>query len=279
MVDISPQLSDSIGQAAALLLRSKHAVALAGAGLSVESGIPPFRGPGGLWTKYGEPTNLSYQEFTRDPQEWWEARFRSEDQPGDPVYELKVAVDQAEPNPGHHSLVELERMGLLKSLITQNVDNLHREAGSANLLEIHGNRTILRCVGCGIRQPRDGYHFDSLPPRCLRCGGVIKMDTVMFGEPIPQEVLLSCRYQAETCDCMLLVGTSGTVNPAARLPLVARELGASLIEINLEETSLTRWCDITLSGPSGELLPLLLDRIKSLAAGTEDESGAGENSG
>ena len=267
MLELTAELSRSLDEAVALILRSEHVVVLAGAGLSVESGIPPFRGPGGLWTKYGEPTNLSYQEFTKDPKEWWETRFQSEGQPGDPTYELKVAVDQAQPNPGHYALVEMEDMGLLKCVITQNVDNLHREAGSQSLLEIHGNRTWLRCVGCGVRQPREGYHFDSLPPICTQCGGVIKMDTVMFGEPIPEDVLLASREQAESCDCMLLVGTSGTVNPAARLPLVAKERGAALIEINPAETTLTPSCDITISGPSGELLPLLLNRLKSGGVG------------
>ena len=262
MLELTDELSLLLDQAAAVVLRSKHVVALAGAGLSVESGIPPYRGPGGLWTKYGELANLSYREFVQDPEEWWEARFRNEDRPGDPVYEMKVALDQAQPNPGHHALVEMERLGLLQSVITQNVDNLHREAGSRSLLEIHGNRTQLRCTGCEARQPRDGYHFDSLPPICTHCGGVIKMDTVMFGEPIPEDVLLACRAEAETCDCMLLVGTSGTVNPAARLPLVAKELGAVLIEINPEETGLTLWSDIALGGPSGELLPMLLERVK-----------------
>ena len=263
MLELNPELSRSLDEAAAVILRAKQVVALAGAGLSVESGIPPYRGPGGLWTKHGEPANLSYREFIRDPGEWWETRFRNEDKPGDPTYEMKAAVDQAAPNPGHHALVEMEEMGVLKCVVTQNVDNLHREAGSRSLLEIHGNRTWLRCIGCGVRQPRDGYHFDSLPPICVHCGGVIKMNTVMFGEPIPEDVLLASRQQAETCDCMLLVGTSGTVNPAARLPLVAKELGASLIEINPDETTLTPWCDITLNGPSGELLPLLLDRLKN----------------
>ncbi|MBC8280224.1 MAG: hypothetical protein H8E48_05510 [Chloroflexi bacterium] len=262
MLDITAAFSESLDQAAALILRAKHVVVTAGAGLSVESGIPPFRGPGGLWTKYGEPTNLSYREFLRDPEEWWEARFRNEDQPGDPTYELKVAVDQAQPNPGHYAIVEMEQQGFLQCVVTQNVDNLHRVAGSQNMLEIHGNRTFLRCIDCVDRQPREGYHFDSLPPRCARCSGIIKMDTVMFGEPIPEEVLLACRQQAETCDLMLLVGTSGTVNPAARLPLVAKELGASLIEINPDETSLTPSCDITLNGPSGEILPLLLKRLQ-----------------
>ena len=172
-------------------------------------------------------------------------------------------MDQAKPNPGHYAMVEMEQQGFLQYLVTQNVDNLHRVAGSQNMLEIHGNRTWLRCIDCADRQPRDGYHFDSLPPRCTKCGGIIKMDTVMFGEPIPAEVLVACRQQAETCDCMLLVGTSGTVNPAARLPIVAKELGATLIEINPDETSLTPWCDIVLNGPSGEILPLLLNRLQN----------------
>ena len=266
MPDLPVELSLSLDKAASFIRSANHVVALAGAGLSVESGIPPFRGPGGLWTKYGEPSNLSYREFVDDPGEWWEARFRSEDQPGDPTYEMKVAVDQAEPNSGHHALVEMEELGLLQCVVTQNVDNLHREAGSKSLVEIHGNRTWLRCVDCGIRQPRNGYHFDGLPPICTRCSGVIKMDTVMFGEPIPEDVLLASREQAETCDCMLLVGTSGTVNPAARLPLVAKERGATLIEINPDATSLTPYCNISLSGPSGELLPLLLKRLRNGAS-------------
>lgn len=261
MLNLTAELSNALDLAAELILRSKHVVALAGAGLSVESGIPPFRGPGGLWTKYGEPTNLSYRGFLNDPAEWWEARFRNEDRPGDPIHELKVAVDQARPNPGHYAMVEMEKRGFLQCVVTQNVDNLHRVAGHQNVLEIHGNRTYLRCIYCGDRQPREGYHFDSLPPRCTRCSGIIKMDTVMFGEPIPEDVLLSCRQQAETCDLMLLVGTSGTVNPAARLPIVAKELGSSLIEINLDDTTLTSWCDIILNGPSGEILPLLLKRL------------------
>lgn len=273
MLDPNADLSRSLDEAAGFISSAKHVVALAGAGLSVESGIPPFRGPGGLWTKHGEPSNLSYREFARDPGEWWEARFRSEDKPGDPTYEMKVAVDLAEPNPGHRALVEMEEMDLLQCIVTQNVDNLHRVAGSRSLLEIHGNRTYLRCVGCGVRQPRAGYHFDSLPPICTRCGDVIKMDTVMFGEPIPEDVLLASREQAEICDCMLLVGTSGTVNPAARLPLVAKDLGATLIEINPEETTLTPHCDITLSGPSGELLPLLLKRLRNGASAEPKDQG------
>ena len=262
MIETTTDIVSKLEQAARLVLSSEHLVAFVGAGLSVESGIPPYRGPGGLWTKQGEPAMLSYQEFVRDPKSWWESRLNSECEPGHPIHEMKLAVDQAAPNAGHHSLVELERMGILKSTMTQNVDNLHRQAGSENLLEIHGNRTRLRCVGCGVRWTRVEFPLTVFPPRCPDCHRVVKMDTVMFGEPIPPEVLQKCMEQAERCDSMLLIGTSGSVNPAARLPLVAKENGATLIEVNPQETALTAYCDLTLNGASGELLPLLTEQVR-----------------
>ncbi len=215
-----------------------------------------------MWTKGGEPAMVSYKEFDRDPKLWWEKRLAGELEPGNPIREMKLAVDRAVPNAGHYALVQLEQLGLLKSTMTQNVDNLHREAGSRDVLEIHGNRTWLRCTGCGSRGPKGSVPLTTLPPRCPECAGAVKMDTVMFGEPIPPAVLQDCREQIDRCDCMLLIGTSGTVNPAARLPLIARERGATLIEINPEQTSLTPWCALTLRGPSGELLPRLVKLVK-----------------
>ena len=239
-------------------------VALSGAGLSAGSGIPTYRGAGGLWTQHGTPPLLSYQEFARDPAEWWRKRMAAEDDPTHPVFQMKRAVDGAAPNAGHLALADLERRGVLRCVITQNVDNLHGEAGSRALLEIHGNRNRLRCLGCGLRFPRDGFDLSAVPPVCGECGSVLKLDTVMFGEPIPPDVLESCREESERCDCMLLVGTSGTVNPAARLPLVAKERGATLIEVNPESTPLTPWCDIALSGPADAILPRLLYSIQLL---------------
>jgi NAD-dependent deacetylase len=256
--DLTPQLE----QAARMVRESSYLVVLVGAGLSVESGIPSFRGPGGLWTRYGQPSMLSYQQFIQDPGQWWEQRLKDESTEGSAVFELKSAVDQALPNPGHYALVELERRGLLKGLITQNVDDLHHRAGSKAVMEIHGNRTWLRCIDCGSRRPREGFEIGDLPPRCPQCTGIIKLDTVMFGEPIPPKMLQACWELARICDCMLLIGTSGAVNPAAQLPLVAKENGASLIEINTEETALTPHCDLTLTGPSGELLPLLVELLQ-----------------
>ena len=262
MVELADETQGKLERAAEAILSAKHLVALTGAGLSVESGIPPFRGPGGLWTKYGEPPMQAYREFLRDPGLWWETRLRDEGEPDNPVHELKLALEGASPNPGHYSLVELERLGLLKCTVTQNVDNLHRRAGSESLLEIHGNRSWLRCMDCGRRRTREGFPIGDLPPRCPDCLGIVKMDTVMFGEPIPQQVLQACWEQAEKSDCMLLVGTSGWVNPAAQLPVLAQERGAALIEVNPHQTALTSACDIALDGPSGDLLPLLVDLLR-----------------
>ena len=254
---ISSETQVLLRRAAQVIRSASHLVAMAGAGLSVESGIPPYRGPGGLWTKNGEPPMLSYKDFVRDPREWWEKRLLGEVDPRHPLQEMKSAVDRSEPNPGHFSLVELEKSGVLKSIMTQNVDNLHRLAGSEAVLEIHGNRTKLRCTDCVTRWNREDFPLSKLPPTCADCGGIVKMDTVMFGEPIPADVLQECREQTGLCDCMLVIGTSGTVKPAAQLPLIAKERGATLIEINPEETALTSSCDLVLRGPSGELLPLL----------------------
>ncbi len=255
---------DPIENAARILVAADYAIALTGAGLSVESGIPSFRGPDGLWTKYGQPSNLSYRVFARDPQDWWERRLSDEVTPGNPTSDLKDAVDNALPNPGHVATAELERIGVLKAVITQNVDDLHRRAGSVNLLEIHGNRNYLRCIGCGWRRPRVEYAITDVPPVCRECGGVIKLDTVMFGEPIPAATLEACFAETQRCDAMLLVGTSGAVNPAAQLPILARERGAQIIEVNPEPTQLTPYAHTVITGAAGEILPHIAEAVQNL---------------
>ena len=261
MSDPAVEPEQPIHHAAALIRSARNVVALSGAGLSAGSGIPTYRGTGGLWTQHGTPPLLSYREFARDPAQWWRDRLLAEEDPAHPVYQMKSAVDRAVPNAGHLALAELERRGIICCVITQNVDNLHAEAGSRTLLEIHGNRTRLRCLQCGLRVPRDEFDLSDVPPRCGECLGVLKLDTVMFGEAIPPGVLQACLEATEACDCMLLVGTSGTVNPAARLPLIAREHGALLIEINPEPTVLTPACDLVLNGTADNLLPKLLHSI------------------
>jgi NAD-dependent deacetylase len=250
----------TIQQAAQLLLTAEYVTALTGAGISVESGIPPFRGPGGLWTKYGEPPMDGYQRFLQNPRQAWEERLA----PSGASQEIRDTIARAEPNPGHYAFVMLEELGVLRWLITQNVDNLHRRAGSRNLLEIHGNSTLVRCIDCTARFPLAAISFDVLPPRCLQCDGILKNDTVAFGEPIPGDVLDQCWRAAEHCDCMIVAGTSATVTPAAYFPMQVRERGGTLIEVNLYESEITRFCTVSLRGKSGEILHALAQTVQTL---------------
>jgi len=250
-----------LDKAAGIINASTYAIALVGAGISVESGVPPFRGPGGLWTKHGEPPMDGYQRFLADPAGWWAERLAQQER----MSEFAHAIEEAKPNPGHLALAEMERRGYLKHIITQNIDNLHQEAGSVAITEIHGNRTKQRCIGCSRRWQRDDFVTDQVPPRCPDCGGLVKSDTVMFGEPIPPDAMESCLREAEQADCVLLVGTSAVVYPAAELPVIAYRRGAQLIEVNPQETPLSDVCSAVLRAPSGTALPSLVKRVGELA--------------
>jgi NAD-dependent deacetylase len=179
--------------------------------------------------------------------------------------EFAHAIEEAKPNPGHIALAEMERLGYLKHIITQNIDNLHQEAGSTAITEIHGNRTKMRCIGCGRRWKREEFRSDEVPPRCPHCQGLVKNDTVMFGEPIPQDALESCFREAQQADAVLLVGTSAVVYPAAEFPVIVYRSGGKLIEVNPQETPLSDLCAAVLRAPSGQALPKLLERARELA--------------
>ncbi len=264
---IAVEQREAVERASRIVAESRYVIAMVGAGMSAESGVPTYRGAGGLWTRFGEPDPRLYQAFVQDPKGWWERMLDRENNPEpSPRAEMRQALEKATPNAGHYALVDLESMGILKYVITQNIDNLHRAAGSRNLAEIHGNRTLLRCMECHLRMPRDEYEFAEMPPRCPECGGIIKGDGVMFGEPIPTDVLQVSYEQTERCDCMLVLGTSGTVYPAAQFPLQAHQSGAHLIEVNVDDTPLTDMADVVLRGPSGELLPPLVTRVAELLA-------------
>ncbi len=239
-------------RAAQALVDSSYSIALTGAGMSVESGIPPFRGPGGLWTKRGEPPMNAFQLFLADPKRAWEERLRQFNED-----ELYTSLRAAQPNAGHYALVELERLGVIRCVITQNVDDLHRMAGQKSLVEIHGNYKLLRCLECVSRFPFEQFDLNELPPRCPNCGGLVKSDTVSFGEPIPPDVLAQCEREAAQADLVLLVGTSASVYPAAGFALEVKRRGGQLIEVNLYDSEITALCDICLRGPSGEALPRL----------------------
>lgn len=250
----------AIRHAAHLLLSARYVMALTGAGISVESGIPPFRGPGGLWTKYGEPPMDGYQRFLKNPKQAWEERLS----PQGPSKEIWETLAVAAPNPGHDAFVALENMGILRCLITQNVDHLHGRAGSHNLLEIHGNYSLIRCIQCNARFPAAEVPLHQIPPHCPQCDGILKSDTVSFGEPIPPDVLDKCFSETQQCDCMIVAGTSATVYPAASFPLAVRDKGGALIEVNLYESEITPLCTVSLRGPSAAVLTKLVEAVKEL---------------
>jgi len=256
-------LDGSVRAAAAAIANATYVIALTGAGMSVESGIPPFRGAGGLWTKHGEPPMDGYRRAMEDPAAHWRnmlARRESDD-------EFSRALNAAKPNAGHLAIAELERMGVLKHTISQNIDNLHFEAGQTAVTEIHGNRTKVRCIDCGGRWPWAEFVVTDIPPACPECRGLVKGDTVMFGEPIPRAFLEECHAQAERADCIMIVGTSATVTPAAWFPEIVLERGGSLIEINTEPTPFSEHCVASLRGPSGAILPLVVEAVRAELGG------------
>ena len=259
-----------IARAARDLVDSKYAVGLTGAGISTESGIRDFRGPQGVWTLNPEAERRAYsgyQMFLEDPKGWWEERLAGTG------LGFLGNLEEAMPNAGHYTLVELEKMGILKCVITQNVDALHEKAGTKNLLEYHGSSAKLRCVSCNLRFRRDEFDLDKLmqedqlPPHCPKCGGIVKSDSVAFGEPIPSDVAQQSLEEAWKCDLMLICGTSAVVYPFASLPRIARERGAAtIIEVNAEPTPLTEEgiSDYLISGKTGEILPRILEEVKKL---------------
>jgi NAD-dependent deacetylase len=243
---------DSALERAAALLRAAGAVAvLTGAGVSAESGLATFRGAGGLWEGHRVEDVGTPRAFQRDPALVW--RFYNQ---------RRADLRVARPNPGHYALAALEdhfAPGRF-TLATQNVDGLHRAAGSSRVLELHGSLARVRCTGCTFSQDRGAEQLDDLP-RCPTCRGLLRPGVVWFYEPLPEAVWQEAERAAEGCDCFLVVGTSAVVYPAAGLVEVARERGAAVIEVNLEPTAASCTGDVGLYGPSGQLLPQLVQRL------------------
>lgn len=264
-------MGDLIRKTADRLAQSAYAIALTGAGISTESGIPDFRGPAGIWTRNPEAERKAYQRyelFLADPVAYWEERLAGPSLLGD--------LEQMAPNPGHYALAELERMGYLKTVITQNIDNLHQRAGSRHVLDYHGNESRLRCATCRARYDFAAYDLQGLrregrlPPLCRTCGGVVKVDTVHFGEPIPQDVAEQSLAEVGKCDLMLICGTSAVVYPFAGLPVLLRERRGSpravIVEINAEPTPLTQGgiSDWLIQGKTGQILPKLVEELTGM---------------
>jgi NAD-dependent deacetylase len=240
--------------AAELIRNARSCVALTGAGISAESGIPTFRGEGGLWKQYDPVKVASIEYFRADPSAYWR------------VSKSRGAVAlAARPNPGHRALAALEASGRLLAVATQNTDGLHQDAGSRNVIELHGSGRTVQCLDCGNREARSDVQARleiEMPPRCPRCAGqFLKPTVVLFGEPLPLPAIRQAMAMAREADVMLVVGSSLVVYPAADLPLVALRSGAKLIIVNAEPTPFDEQAAVVVQGKSGEVLPEIVDLI------------------
>ncbi len=241
--------------AAAELLREQLAgspsvVAFTGAGISTESGIPDFRSPGGVWSKY---RTIYFDEFLRRADarhEYWRQKS-----------EAHRDFATASPNIAHRRLAEWEAAGRLRGVITQNIDGLHQDAGSQNVLELHGTARWIACLDCDWREPADRlvaeFQRTQLVPACPTCGGLLKHDTISFGQSLPAETLRSSARLSTTCDLFLTLGSSLVVEPAASLPRMARENGATLVIVNRDQTPLDAIANLVINAPLGSLFEAL----------------------
>jgi NAD-dependent protein deacetylase/lipoamidase len=246
----------TIQHAAELLSSAQRGLALTGAGVSAESGIPTFRGEGGLWTRYDPVKVASIDYFMADPAAYWKVSKERG----------RVAL-AAKPNSAHEAIARLERDGHLSAVATQNTDGLHRDAGSERVIELHGSGRTVQCLDCGRCEPRSEVQQrleDEMPPRCRSCGGsFLKPTVVLFGEPMPQRQIQQAFGLARQADVMLVVGSSLVVFPAAEIPLVAVRAGAPMIVINAEPTPLDDIAEVVIHGRAGEVLPEILDAISA----------------
>lgn len=244
--------------AAKLIHKSNYIVVFTGAGISTESGISDFRSPGGLWSRYEPSEYAEYGAFLSHPEKFWTMHR-----------ELSQTVLEAKPNQAHTSLVRLEKdFGKVKAIITQNIDFLHRRAGSTNVLEIHGSGQTALCLDC-----HQEYHYmdiqtllieGQIVPRCEKCDGLIKPNVVLFGEPLPYDVLQQARDEIYAADLLIIIGSSLTIYPAAALPSMALNTGASIIIINIEPTMLDHLVDVVINGKAGIILPQILEVLDDL---------------
>jgi len=238
---------NNLQKASTIIKNASHLVAFTGAGISAESGIPTFRGKGGIWDKY-DPIILEIDYFKNNPEKAW-PHIK------DMFYNV---VDKAQPNPAHHVLAQWEQKGLLKAIITQNIDNLHQKAGNKNVIEFHGNTRDLVCLKCGKITPVKEADMQQNPVLCPHCGGLLKPDFVFFGEPIPPKAYEESLYHSRKADVYLIIGTTGIIMPASLLPYEADRNQAQIIEINVAASNYTHTItDIFLEGKASEILELL----------------------
>ncbi|MFX0090761.1 MAG: NAD-dependent deacetylase [Candidatus Hodarchaeota archaeon] len=249
-------LQELILEAAKLLNDAQYLCILTGAGISVESGIPDFRSPGGLWSRFDPSEYATITAFHAHPEKYWTM-----------AKELRGILRAAEPNAAHIAVAELEKC-LNSVLVTQNIDFLHQLAGSQHVIEVHGTYRTSTCIKC--RAKHDWKEVDALlntklPPLCTHCGtGVLKSDAILFGEPMPVKAIRTAMRAAEECDTMLVIGSSLEVYPAGYLPAIAKKNDAKIIINNLEPTFADEWANIVLYEKAGTVLPLIVQELKKM---------------
>ncbi len=242
-----------IGEVAKRILQKKEIVVLTGAGISTESGIPDFRSADGIWRRYDFTEYATIDAFLNNPVKVY--RFFNE---------FLDPIKSANPNKAHIALARLEEAGIVKAVITQNIDNLHQKAGSKKVIELHGNALNFRCVGCKKMYSMDEIDSNKygFPPSCPYCKQIIKPDVILFGEMLPESALKEAYQYSSQTGLMLVIGTSGTVAPASSLPYLAKRSGSDIVEINIEPTIITKTVtDYFLKGRSGEIMEELADKL------------------
>ena len=242
-----------------LIVKSKRVVVFTGAGISTESGIPDFRSPGGIWSRY-DPEEFTIQKFLRSP-ESRKLQWKMLTEAG--------LTTEAKPNPAHYATAELYQMGKLDCVITQNVDNLHQKAGvpGDNVFELHGNMQWVVCLSCHRRFPikeilqkiKEGIEV----PDCPYCHGILKPDAVFFGEALPQTTLAEATQRSRNCDLLIVIGSTLVVYPAAYIPMYAKEAGAKLAIVNLSETPLDRYAAVIVRGKVGEIMSKVMEKVRN----------------
>ena len=243
-------MSEAFREAGRLLSTYRQVVALTGAGISVESGIPDFRSETGLWSRYNPAEYATLSAFRRDPRKVWRM-----------LAEMEQLLDAAAPNPAHEALARLEHAGVVNGVITQNIDGLHDAAGSRQVVEFHGHHRTLTCLACGEAFSREEARERGVPPDC-DCGYLLKPDVIFFGEDIPGDAYSQSYRLAGQCRVMLVIGTSAEVVPANQMPWIAKRNGAKVIEVNIEPTQLTsNVTDVFVQGSAGQVLQELADAV------------------
>jgi len=252
-----------IGRVADLIINAKRIVVFTGAGISTESGIPDFRSPGGIWDRY-DPDDFTYQKFLSQP----EARKK--------LWQMLKEgglTAEAEPNPAHYAIAELDKLGKLDCVITQNVDNLHQKAGvpGDKVFELHGNMQRVICMSCGRYYPFDQvnakFDADEKIPDCEACHGILKPDFIFFGEALPVDALSEATRRSSNCDLFIVIGSTLVVYPAAYMPSYAIKSGAKLVIINLSATPMDAEATVVIRGKAGETMAKILQRVREKASG------------